>query len=80
MVRSVQIPEDLYLRLEQLARDRGIASVEALLERLVPGAAIGPDVQRRALVDRIHRQRAQLRAVYGELEDSVDLIRADRER
>ena len=78
MGRSLEISERLYEKLEQAARERGLASVEEL-----PEAWHAREVdlrRRREAVSRVNALREKLRATYGEMPDSVPLIREDRER
>lgn len=70
------ISDELYARLEAEARTRGLNSVESLLEeRSKPDFSAREDV-----VKRIDDLRARLFATHGEMPDSVELLRADRNR
>ena len=78
MSRTITISDELYARLEAEAQARGLKSVERLLEEWEQnGAALK---QRRDVVQRIDSLRERLFARYGEMPDSVDLVREDRAR
>lgn len=78
MSQSLTISDALYHRLESAARQRGLPSIEQLLELW---QARDVDLaQRRQAVQRIDAGRAKLLASYGELPDSTALLREDRER
>jgi hypothetical protein len=76
------ISNKLYDRLEAEATKRGMSSVQQLLEGFADGrdAAADEHVRREAAVQRILGLRAKFVAAYGEMPDSVELIREDRER
>lgn len=84
MSQMLTIPDDLYARLEESARRRGV-TIEELLSSW-PIDDQGGDVEdaelrrRRDAVARIDATRAALAARYGEMPDSTDLIREDRAR
>ena len=78
MSQTLTISDTLYHRLETAARQRGLTSIEQLLE-LWQTREVDLD-QRRQAVQHIDSLRAKLMAAYGELPDSTDLIREDRER
>ncbi len=78
MGKSLVISERLYEKLEAMARQRGLANVEQLLEEWQAREA--NLCRRREAVLRIDALREKLRDVYGEMPDSVSLIREDRER
>jgi hypothetical protein len=80
MSRTITVSDGLYTRLEEAARRRGLGGVEQLLERLDEEWDAAEDARREAAVQRILDLRAEFVAAYGELPDSVDLIREDRER
>ena len=80
MVRNVEISDKLYEQLEKMAKERGVESVEALIQRLLPTSVRSDEASRNTLVDQIHQHREQLAATHDNLEDSVPMIRADRER
>ncbi|MDT7542079.1 MAG: hypothetical protein QOE33_1983 [Acidobacteriota bacterium] len=77
MSRTLTIPDELYERLEVEARARGLRGVESLLDSL----ARDEDnlSQRKEAVRRIDTLREQLFAKYGEMPDSVELVREIRE-
>lgn len=78
MQQTLVISDTLYKRLSDAARARGLSSIEQLLEMWQPDE---DDLhRRRETVRRIDLLRERLFANYGEMIDSVDLIRADRER
>jgi predicted CopG family antitoxin len=79
MSRTLTISDDLYARLEAEARARGLNSVESLLEELKKTAEDGLK-QRKNAVRRIDDLRESLFAKYGEMPDSVELLREDRAR
>jgi hypothetical protein len=60
------------------ARERGLANVEQLLEQWQ--ADEEERSQRRRVVAEIDALRERLAATYGEMPDSAELIREDRER
>jgi hypothetical protein len=77
MSRTLTITDELYERLEAEARARGLGGVENLLDSL----ARDDDSlsQRKEAVRRIDALREQLFAKYGEMPDSVELVREIRE-
>jgi hypothetical protein len=78
MSRTLTIPDELYERLEAEARARGLKGVENLLDSL---ARDENDLsQRKEAVRRIDVLREQLFSKYGEMPDSVELLREDRAR
>lgn len=78
MSRTLTISGELYERLEAEARGRGLKTVEELLEGL---QTLEADVARRKEVVReIDHLRERLFARYGQMPDSVDLMREDRAR
>ncbi|MDT5061868.1 MAG: hypothetical protein QOH63_2327 [Acidobacteriota bacterium] len=78
MSRTLTISDDLYARLEAEANARGLNSVERLLEEWRRTEA---DLnQRQAVVLKIDGLRGRLFAKYGEMPDSVELVREDRAR
>jgi ribbon-helix-helix CopG family protein len=78
MSRTLTLPDELYERLESLARSRGLGSIEELLEQWQSDA--DELEQRRETVRRIDALREELFARYGEMPDSTPLIREDRDR
>ena len=78
MSRTLTIPEDLYARLEALARSLGLESVERLLYEV---GRDGVDLdQRREAVERINDLRQSIFARHGMMPDSVKLLGEDRAR
>jgi t-SNARE complex subunit (syntaxin) len=82
MSRTLTISENLYTRLQVTARTRGVNDIEELIEQLVGLLQTQSDQvrQRSESVRRIDALRTRLYSIYGEMRDSVELIRADRER
>lgn len=77
MSQTLSIPEDLYERLENTARLRGL-SIEKLLEEWAQRDA---ELKRRAAVgQRVNSIYERMKAKYGVMSDSADLIRADRDQ
>lgn len=78
MSRTLTIPDALYARPEAAARARGLSGVEQLLEEW---PFSHDELQHRQdVVRQIDALRERLFAKYGEMPESVDLIRVDRER
>ncbi len=78
MSRTITISDQLYARLEAEARTRGLSSIEHLLEER---GQIESDLnERKRVVKRIDDLRARFFIKYGEMPDSVELLRADRNR
>ena len=78
MSKNLTISDELYARLESEARGRGLNTVEELLDNW---QGLAPDVSRRKdVVRRIDNLRARLFARYGQMSDSVELLREDRAR
>jgi metal-responsive CopG/Arc/MetJ family transcriptional regulator len=82
MSQTLTIPDTLYAQLENTARTRGLSSVEELIQQLFEAWQFRVDELRRRqeVVSRIDALRERLFATYGEMADSVELIRADRAR
>jgi len=78
MNHTISLSDPLYAWLQEEARKRGLNSIEELLESWK--ADDREQRQRRELVGRIKAFQQELRAKYGELPDSAELIREDRER
>ena len=78
MGKTLSLPDDLYDRLENVARQKGLKSIEQLLESL----QIAEDnlLERRETVDKVDALRNRLFQRYGQMPDSVDLMREDRAR
>ena len=78
MSRTLTISDELYTRLESEARSRGLATVEELLNRF---QTLDEDIDRRKEVVReIDCLRERLFRRYGEMPDSIELLREDRGR
>ena len=77
MSRTLTIPDQLFERLDRVARGEGLASVEDWLARIVRAA--GGDERSRA-VSRIRNLRGRLEKKHGRLADSTSSIREDRAR
>lgn len=78
MSRILTIPDELYERLEIKARERGLPSVESLLDEV--GHEDAEPNHRGESVVRIDNLRERLFIKYGEMPDSVELVREDRAR
>ena len=78
MSQTLMVSDALYSQLQATAHMRGLASVEQLLE--VWQAHEDELQQRRETVRRIDALRERLYAAYGEMPDSVALVREDRSR
>jgi len=78
MGKSLTVSDELYGRLEAAARLRGLATVEELLEAW----QANEEERRRRVqaVERIDALRTRLFATYGEMPDSIELLRGDRAR
>jgi hypothetical protein len=78
MNQTLVIPSTLYARLEASAHQRGLQSIQRLLELW---QAYEEEYLRRQLaVQQIHQLRERLYRTYGEMADSVELLQADRAR
>lgn len=78
MSRTLTISDELYARLEAEARSRGLKTVEEFLDRLqIPEAELA---RREDVVREIDHLRERLFSRYGQMPDSVDLLREDRAR
>jgi hypothetical protein len=78
MSRTLTISDELYAKLEAEARVRGFDSVEQLLEQWqIPETE---SLRRIDVVREIDDLRNRLFAKYGEMPDSVELLRKDRAR
>ncbi len=78
MSRTLVISDALYERLERTARQRGLQSIEQLLEEWQHSS---DEVSaREATIARIDALRDHLRTKYGEMPDSTTLLREDRAR
>lgn len=78
MSRTLTISDELYARLQAEARSHGLKTVEELLDRIqIPEAELS---RREDVVREIDHLRERLFARYGQMPDSVDLLREDRAR
>jgi hypothetical protein len=78
MSQTLTISDTLYARLEKTAHHRGLESIEGLLETW---QATEEELQRRKkAVQKVDTIRERLLATYGQMPDSVELIRQDRDR
>jgi hypothetical protein len=78
MSRTLTITDELYGQLEAEARQRGLPSVEQLLQQWQAVKARMPS--RDEVVREIDDLRNRLLARYGEMPDSAELLRQDRAR
>jgi len=78
MSQTLIVSDALYKQLQTTARLHGVESVERLLE--IWQAREEELRQRRETVRRIDSLREQLYTTYGEMPDSVALVREDRSR
>jgi hypothetical protein len=81
MSQTLIVSDTLYERLETTARARGL-NIEELIQQLIEAWQSRADELRRRqeAARRIDTLRERLYATYGEMTDSVELIRADRAR
>ena len=77
MSHTLVIPDQLFERLDRAARSEGLSRVEDLLMKMSDSIS-GDD--RDDAVAQIRSLRQRLQAKYGEMPDSTDLIREDRDR
>lgn len=76
MSRTLTVSDTLYERLERAAHARGLSTIEQLLEQWQPG---DDELRHRQdVVRQINQVRERLFATYGEMPDSVELLRDDR--
>lgn len=78
MSRTITISNELYAKLEAEARMRGLSSIEQLLEKLQDSET--ELLRRKEVVREIDDLRNRLLAKYGDMPDSVELLREDRAR
>ena len=78
MSRTITIPDDVYDRLSAEARAHGL-SIEQLL-RSWPASEKAPYGANDNVFARVVALGDELAARYGEMADSVDLVREDRAR
>ena len=76
MARMLTISETLYDELDAEARRRGL-SIEELLEQWRSTEELD---KRQEAVARVERLERRLRARYGDMPDSTELVREDRAR
>ena len=77
MSRTLTVSDQVYSRLTEIAAERGLTSVEQLLATFTSTEA---NLHRSAAVRRVDELRTELTAPYGQMPDSVDLVREDRAR
>jgi hypothetical protein len=77
MSQTLTISDTLYARLEAKARERDLSNIEQLLEEWERSES--EPLRRRELVRQIDSLRDRLFEKCGEMPDSVELIRQDRE-
>lgn len=76
MSQTVTLSDALYARLAQTARQRGLQSIEQLIEAW---QTMDDELaRRRVAVQRVDAVRERMAATYGVQPDSTDSIRADR--
>ena len=82
MSHTLTISDTLYTQLEAAARTRGLSNIEELIEQSILTWRAGSDElrYRQKVVRRVDALRERLFVTYGEMTDSVELIRADRAR
>lgn len=82
MYQTLTVSDTLYQQLETTARNGGFDSIEELIQKLIEDwqAHIEELRRRQETVRRIDALRERLLTKYGEMQDSVELLRADRER
>ena len=78
MSRTITVSDELYDRLEEAAHVRGLAEVEQLIEEWQ--SSEDELRSRRDIVRQIDGLRERLFATYGEMPDSAELVREDRDR
>jgi hypothetical protein len=77
MSQTLNIPEDLYARLELTARLRGVSIAQLLEEWAQRDAELKRRIEVGQRVDAIFER---MQAKYGVMPDSAELVRADREQ
>ncbi len=82
MDQTLTVSERLYQQLETTARDSGFDSIEEFIQKLIEVWQVRLEEleRRQAAVHHIDVLRAKFLAKYGIMTDSVELVRADRER
>jgi antitoxin component of RelBE/YafQ-DinJ toxin-antitoxin module len=81
MSQTLTISDALYMQVETTARERGLSN-EELIRQLIQmwQSKVDERRHRQEVVQRIDALRERLFAAYGEMADSVELIRTDRAR
>jgi len=82
MYQSIKLPDFLYQKLQMTAHSGGFENLEEFIQKLIEvWQAQTEELRRRQdQVLRIDELRARLFKTYGEMQDSVEWIRVDRER
>ena len=82
MFQTLTVSDTLYEQLQRKAHDSGFDNLEEFLQKLLKvwQAHIDELRRRQETVRHIDALRERLLTKYGEMQDSVELIRADRER
>ncbi|MCK6618992.1 MAG: hypothetical protein HUU32_05255 [Calditrichaceae bacterium] len=82
MSQTLTISDNLYTRLEDVARLHGLGDIEQLIEQLIEMWQARADELRRReeVVQQIDMLRGRLFTRYGQMPDSAELLRVDRER
>lgn len=82
MYQTLTVSDTLYQQLQKTARSGGFDDIEEFIRKLIEvWQAYAEELRRRQeTVRRIDALRERLLTEYGEMQDSVELIRADRER
>jgi metal-responsive CopG/Arc/MetJ family transcriptional regulator len=80
MSKTIALPEDLYADLEESAHSRRMDSIVHLIRELLEQNKAEELRQRREAVQAIIELHERMKAKYGLVDDSTELIRQDRER
>ncbi len=82
MYQTLTVSDAIYQQLDLAARNSGYNNIEEFIQKLIEVWQAQPEElrQRQEIVKRIDALRARLQTTYGEMPDSVELIRNDRER
>jgi hypothetical protein len=82
MYQTLTVSDTLYQQLQKTARSGGFDNIEEFIQKLIEvWQAYAEELRRRQeTVRRIDVLRERLLTEYGEMQDSVEWIRADRER
>lgn len=79
--QTLTISSDLYHRLQVGAQMRGLSVEQLVAQAVDEWERRDAELQRRAeAVDEANRIYERMRAKYGQMRDSAELIREDRER